>query len=199
MERSASPPTLKSPGWRDLNSRPLDPQTSAACPRTSTDVQFSLKIRILHFDVFRWTNPNGAQNGGQTASTATALSAVHSSPRLLQPTPWELRSHGSIPSQRCRPPSGHGFMSKVSFSGCGWTRPRTRAERHLGPTTKPRTSSSIEDDPPTPATTTCRRIHPCVLTLRPFPTTRPKLPARRPYAFKARPSCTVKMQPQERS
>jgi hypothetical protein len=27
-------------GWRDLNSRPLDPQTSAACPRTSSDVQF---------------------------------------------------------------------------------------------------------------------------------------------------------------
>ena len=35
----------------------LDPQTSAACPRPSTDVQFSLKIRILYFDVFRWTNP----------------------------------------------------------------------------------------------------------------------------------------------
>jgi hypothetical protein len=54
--------------WRDLNSRPLDPQTSAACPRTSTDVQFSLKIRILYLGVFRWTNPNGGQNGGQTHS-----------------------------------------------------------------------------------------------------------------------------------
>jgi hypothetical protein len=53
-------------GWRDLNSRPLNPQTSAACPRTSPDVQFSLKIRILHLQVFRWTNPNGGQNGGQT-------------------------------------------------------------------------------------------------------------------------------------
>ena len=52
----------------DLNSRPLDPQTSAACPRTSTDVHFSLKIRILHLGAFRWTNPNGGQNGGQTHS-----------------------------------------------------------------------------------------------------------------------------------
>jgi hypothetical protein len=33
----------------------FDPQTSAACPRTSTDVRFSLKIRILHLDVSRWT------------------------------------------------------------------------------------------------------------------------------------------------
>ena len=32
--------------WRDLNSRPLDPQRSAACPRRSPDVQFSLQIRI---------------------------------------------------------------------------------------------------------------------------------------------------------
>jgi hypothetical protein len=55
-------------GWRDLNSRPLDPQISAACPRTSADVQFSLKMGILHFDRFRWTNPNGGQNGGQTHS-----------------------------------------------------------------------------------------------------------------------------------
>ena len=29
-------------GWRDLNSRPLDPQTSAARPSTSTDVRFPL-------------------------------------------------------------------------------------------------------------------------------------------------------------
>jgi hypothetical protein len=57
-------------GWRDLNSRPLDPQTSAACPRTSSCVQFSLKIRILHLGVFRWTNPNGGQNGGQTHNQA---------------------------------------------------------------------------------------------------------------------------------
>jgi hypothetical protein len=33
----------------------LDPQTSAACPPTSSDVQFSLEIRILHLGVFRWT------------------------------------------------------------------------------------------------------------------------------------------------
>jgi hypothetical protein len=42
-------------GWRDLNSRPLDPQTSAACPRTSGDVRFSLRIRLLHFGGFRRT------------------------------------------------------------------------------------------------------------------------------------------------
>src|SRR5215211_2873373 len=45
-----------------------DPQTSAACPRTSPEVQFSLKIGISHLGVFRWTNPNGGQNGGQTHS-----------------------------------------------------------------------------------------------------------------------------------
>jgi hypothetical protein len=55
-------------GWRDLNSRPLDPQTSAACPRMSGYVQFSLKIRIPHLHGFRLTNPNGGQNGGQTHS-----------------------------------------------------------------------------------------------------------------------------------
>ena len=44
----------------------LDPQTSAACPRMSIDVQFSLKIRILRFDIFRWTNPNGGQTHSQT-------------------------------------------------------------------------------------------------------------------------------------
>jgi hypothetical protein len=46
----------------------LDPQSSAACPTTSADVQLSLKIRILHMRVFRWTNPNDGQNGGQTHS-----------------------------------------------------------------------------------------------------------------------------------
>ena len=46
----------------------LDPQTSAACPRASTDVKFSLKIRILHSGVFRWTYPNGGQKGGQIHS-----------------------------------------------------------------------------------------------------------------------------------
>jgi hypothetical protein len=34
----------------------LNPQASAACPRTSPDVQFSLEIRILHIAYF----------GGQT-------------------------------------------------------------------------------------------------------------------------------------
>ena len=45
-----------------------DPQTSAACPRMSPHVQFPLKIRILYLGVFRWTNPNGGQNGGQPHS-----------------------------------------------------------------------------------------------------------------------------------
>ena len=52
----------------DRPRQPLDPQTSAAHPRTSPNVQFSLKIRILYLGVFRWTNPNGGQNGGQTHS-----------------------------------------------------------------------------------------------------------------------------------
>jgi hypothetical protein len=48
-------------GWRDLNSRPLDPQTLAAWPRTSPDVQFSLEIRIRDLDAFLWTKANGGQ------------------------------------------------------------------------------------------------------------------------------------------
>ena len=52
----------------DRPRQPFDPQTSAACPRTSSDVQFSLKIRILYLGVFRWTDPNGGQKGGQTHS-----------------------------------------------------------------------------------------------------------------------------------
>lgn len=40
-----------------LNSPPLDPQTSAARPLTSSAVQFSLEIGILYLGVFRWTNP----------------------------------------------------------------------------------------------------------------------------------------------
>jgi hypothetical protein len=47
---------LSRSGWRDLNSLPLDPQTSAACPWMSPHVQISLKIRILHIGAFRWTN-----------------------------------------------------------------------------------------------------------------------------------------------
>jgi hypothetical protein len=90
-------------------------------------------------------------------------------------------------------------MSKVFSGAVGRHDREQELNAILDPLTKPRTSRSIEDDPPTPATTTCRRIHPCVLTLRPFPTTRPKLPARRPCAVKARSSRTVKMQPQERS
>ena len=49
------------PAGQDKNSWLFDPQTSAACPRTSPDVQLSLRIRILHLGVFRWTNPNGGQ------------------------------------------------------------------------------------------------------------------------------------------
>jgi hypothetical protein len=55
-------------GWRDLNSRPLDtPDIGSG----STDVlkrPFSLKTRILHLGVLRWTDPNGGPNGGQTHS-----------------------------------------------------------------------------------------------------------------------------------
>jgi hypothetical protein len=42
-------------GRQDKNLWLFDPQRSAACPRTSPDVHFSLKIRILHLGVFRWT------------------------------------------------------------------------------------------------------------------------------------------------
>jgi hypothetical protein len=50
------------------NSWLLTPRHRQRVRETSTDVQSSLKIRILHLGVFRWTNPNGGQNGGQTHS-----------------------------------------------------------------------------------------------------------------------------------
>ena len=53
---------------QDRNSWLVDPQTSAACPRTSAGVQFSLKIGVLHSGAFRWTNPNGGQNASQIHS-----------------------------------------------------------------------------------------------------------------------------------
>jgi hypothetical protein len=71
-------------GWRDLNSRPLDPQTSAACPRTSSDVQSCLEIRILHSGVLRWTNPNGGQNGGQTHSQTKRTGVINFAPLKAQ-------------------------------------------------------------------------------------------------------------------
>jgi pimeloyl-ACP methyl ester carboxylesterase len=46
----------------------VTPRHRAARPRLSIDVQFSLKTTILHSGVFRWTNRNGGQNGGQTHS-----------------------------------------------------------------------------------------------------------------------------------
>src|SRR5918993_1545472 len=48
--------------WRArLELMALDPQTSAAGPRTSPDVEFSLEIRILDLCAFRWTKANGGQ------------------------------------------------------------------------------------------------------------------------------------------
>ena len=46
----------------------LDPQISAARPRTSAGIQGSLKIGILDLGVLRWADPNRGQNGGQTYS-----------------------------------------------------------------------------------------------------------------------------------
>src|SRR5215203_6998999 len=65
-----------SSGWRDLNSRPLDPSTSAACPGTSTDIQLSLKIRTLYSGAFRWTNANGGQDGGQTTAKVSEVACL---------------------------------------------------------------------------------------------------------------------------
>jgi hypothetical protein len=48
-------------GLARFDSRPLDSKTSAACPRTSTEVRFSLKIGTLDLGVFQWTNPNVAK------------------------------------------------------------------------------------------------------------------------------------------
>jgi len=55
----------------------FDPQTSAAGPPTSPGVQFSLEIRILHLGAFRWTKPNGGQNGGQAHSYKRRAAATN--------------------------------------------------------------------------------------------------------------------------
>ena len=57
MGSTRSSAMARSSRWRRARQvlMALDPQTSAASPRTSTDVQFSLKIRILHLGVLRWT------------------------------------------------------------------------------------------------------------------------------------------------
>jgi hypothetical protein len=78
----------------------LDPQTSAACPRTSSDVRFSLKTTISHLGAFRWTNPNGGQNGGQTH-----IQAKRGGPATNDPV-IELRCYDeglptNIGSRRC--------------------------------------------------------------------------------------------------
>jgi SAM-dependent methyltransferase len=55
-------------GWRDLKSRSLDPQTSAAlCTDVSGRPTF-LKNKDSALGVFRWNTPNGGQNGSQTHS-----------------------------------------------------------------------------------------------------------------------------------
>ena len=64
------PQTQGIPCLTGLNPRALDPQTSAAWPRMASNIHFSLKTRIQHLDVLRWTDPNGGQNGGQTHSQA---------------------------------------------------------------------------------------------------------------------------------
>jgi hypothetical protein len=109
-------------GWRDLNSRPFDPQTSAVCPRPSTDVQFSLKIRVLDLDVFRWTNPNGGQNGGQTHSQAKRAGLIRS--RRASPGPASASTITRVSRLRAAAqldlvPSvsrqlGHGALARLS-------------------------------------------------------------------------------------
>jgi hypothetical protein len=47
------PQTQRIPCLTGLNPRALDPQTSAAWPRTSSGVQFSLEIRVLELGAFR--------------------------------------------------------------------------------------------------------------------------------------------------
>jgi hypothetical protein len=78
----------------------LDPQTSAVGPQTSADVQFSLKIWILHLGVFRWTNPNGGQNGGQTHSQAKRGGLIRS--RCASPSP--VNASTQIAAPRPEPP-----------------------------------------------------------------------------------------------
>jgi hypothetical protein len=68
LEWRTSTRLSESPCLTGLKPRALDLQTSAARPRLFSDVQFSLKTGILHLGVFRWTDPNGGQNGGQTHS-----------------------------------------------------------------------------------------------------------------------------------
>jgi hypothetical protein len=62
------PQTQGIPCLTGLNPRALDPQTSAAWPRTSPAVQFSLEIRVLELGAFRRIKANGGQDDCQTHS-----------------------------------------------------------------------------------------------------------------------------------
>lgn len=72
-----------------------------------------------------------------------------------------------------------GWETHRPLTRCGSTGSRTRAERHLGPISQAANQLQQRRRSTDPTPTTCRRIRPGVLTLRPFPTTRPKSPARR--------------------
>jgi hypothetical protein len=107
---------------QDKNLWLFDPQTSAARAQTSADVQFSLKIRILHLDVFRWTNPNGGQNGGQTHSQTKQEAWVRS--RLHRHVSVRLsRATDARPCARKTPPASTSRLGQLmapceSGSGC---------------------------------------------------------------------------------
>ena len=87
-----------------------DPQTSAACPTTSLDAQFPLRIWVLHMEVYRWTNPNGGENGGRIHSQAKRhsplgqglITALRSASTLMLSVACQLKvaseifGHGSV-------------------------------------------------------------------------------------------------------
>ena len=126
------------PAGQDKKSWLFDPQTSAACPRTSTDVKLSLKIGISHSGVFRWTNPNGGQNGGQTHSQAKRGSGQPTLLilRLRTMIIWPLPNHGvsaqpPSPADNSRPANGSVGSPQLlrSSSRVSWQARPCRCDR----------------------------------------------------------------------
>jgi hypothetical protein len=66
------------------------------------DVQFSLKIRILHLGAFRWTNPNG----GRTHSRTNRRGMLGSKLRIASASPGrDERDFGSLGVESVQPPA----------------------------------------------------------------------------------------------
>jgi hypothetical protein len=101
----------------------------------SPHVQLSLKIWILHLGAFRWTNPNGGQNGGQTHSQAKRAGLIRSN----------VHRHGRINAAAGRPDHcGQRYVTGSRVEGrrtardcAGFPRPGRELTDHIVSTSSP--------------------------------------------------------------